>query len=852
MSIEIFYVSAGAGLGKTHAACAYIKTILTETNALYTAPTKVLLDEAARMLDERGVAYKRIDSDTNRDHVISSIMEELKAAPECGCVLLTTWEAFVSLPSFTRRRNWQIIVDEIPKVDDLRWFYMREDSKAFIAKYIKISNYNDKLGFAYGNKALRSRINRGKNSAGDVFRPFWKKTASPNWHVYADLASYTSLIERGEEYQEDEHNRVSFVAMLKPWFLRGAIMMGAHFEDSMLFDYFKRCKVKFTPFQPIIKRLRQVTPLNREVTISYLLNSTSYSKTMGKRLLQKVDDGGDQQLVDRMDCEALKYFLGRDFLCVQNIDRGNSALTKTSNAVELPVCAQGLNKYDNYDNIYFGGALNREPQFMRMLTEGLGFDSKFIQRATIFETIYQDVMRTSLRRPESTRPVDILLTDRGAAEWLAAQFGVEKITKIGDIAALRPPPLSQVERNQRSTAKKLRKRRKCHNVNYDSSKLLIENCSSKSGNSLNAIEQLPPDSPARYLNPISVVFHGEKEDRWPDQFDLHQFTIHDFMILMREYAKGEIAERDEIGLFNAARFKSVLAPQYKSKANFESSSLLIIDIDGGDVTPEQVEDALWYKAEWGKKLSFLICNSYSRCEADLNRFRVIIFAKEPFLSTDEYETVYDKIVARIRGAVLPNVAKIDPNSRSAVQSYYLPCTNRAHPEAAFFRFHGISKRDIGRYGIVPSAYFKAPPPSNILQFPTNAVSRDTNSELSPELEAMKLQLQAMKEGRHQLFFEFGVELANHFHGDWTLVEYHLFDCAGRDRKMRNKAKGILKTLKATWGKKLNRPGRKARPIPAQKHAPANGLFQAKGVVSSTHRRSLPIHKRGRSCRRGRP
>jgi hypothetical protein len=91
---------------------------------------------------------------------------------------------------------------------------MREESKAFVAKYIRIFNYNDKLGFAYANKALRSRINRGRDSAGDVFLPFWKKTVSPNWHVYADLASYTSLIERGDEFKDDEHNRVFFAAML--------------------------------------------------------------------------------------------------------------------------------------------------------------------------------------------------------------------------------------------------------------------------------------------------------------------------------------------------------------------------------------------------------------------------------------------------------------------------------------------------------------------------------------------------------------------------------------------------------------------------------------------------------------
>jgi hypothetical protein len=44
-------------------------------------------------------------------------MEALKTAPDIGCCLLITWQAYAELPFFPNRYNWQVIVDEIPQVD---------------------------------------------------------------------------------------------------------------------------------------------------------------------------------------------------------------------------------------------------------------------------------------------------------------------------------------------------------------------------------------------------------------------------------------------------------------------------------------------------------------------------------------------------------------------------------------------------------------------------------------------------------------------------------------------------------------------------------------------------------------
>ena len=59
---------------------------------------------------------------------------------------------------------------------------------------------------------------------------------------------------------------------------------------------------------------------------------------------------------------------------------------------------------------------------------------------------------------------------------------------------------------------------------------------------------------------------------------------------------------------------------------------------------------------------------------------------------------------------------------------------------------------------------------------------------------MKARLMGMKEGRHDLLFDFACDLASHFKGERSLVERHLDEVAGNDPKMKKKVKDCLKSL----------------------------------------------------------
>ena len=135
--------------------------------------------------------------------------------------------------------------------------------------------------------------------------------------------------------------------------------------------------------------------------------------------------------------------------------------------------------------------------------------------------------------------------------------------------------------------------------------------------------------------------------------------------------------------------------------------MLILDFDNGNLSPEQFEDIFWHKAGTGLKRSFVICNSFSRSPEQPNRFRVMFLYKKPALSIAAHEAVYNSIVERLEGeGFTVDGMKLDTGCKSGVLSFYMPCTNRAHPDYAFFRAHGTKTRDIDRYGIDPSTYLK--------------------------------------------------------------------------------------------------------------------------------------------------
>ena len=112
------------------------------------------------------------------------------------------------------------------------------------------------------------------------------------------------------------------------------------------------------------------------------------------------------------------------------------------------LCPNSLNNLQANHAIYFSAALNRQPKHFEML-ESLGLKPALVHQATAHEAIYQGIMRTSLRNPDSTTKVRVIVPDQPGAERLGQILGCRDISQIGNVLSPPKRPLSQRDRSRR-------------------------------------------------------------------------------------------------------------------------------------------------------------------------------------------------------------------------------------------------------------------------------------------------------------------------------------------------------------------------------------------------------------------
>ena len=779
----IYYVGGACSSGKTYQTCSYIREHCKTINFLYVAPSNQLAEQTVKELRRRGLNVCVINSASHPKTVRREIIKAMKEAPEYGLVLVVTWQAYVGLPYFPEEKHFQVIIDEIPQLDKFYPIRLLPENIGHISEWLDIASFeNESVGVVAprDREKLQRYLEKQSDDVKDVFTEFLKDAASPNKGVFVDLRSWNRVIENWKKGKTYKENTVYFIAILRPRFLRNSIMLGANFEDSLLYYWFqKRYGIQFQEFKDISQHLRLVETGNRDIEICYFVEGF-FSKSKGRKSL-----GDEGTLVEIMDEAAVSYFGDEEFLYVANNDRNSPILEGAPKGRRISVCSHGLNCYDRYHNIYFSAALNRQPQHFKML-ENLGFDVGHVHSATAHEVAYQASMRLSLRRPDLTDPIKILVPDKYTAVRVGELLGVKEVSKIGDINLHSHEPLSPGQRNQRAKTKRL-----IHAI------LAPEQLHSPlTGEKRNQIGAKKIQC-ANNSNKCFVTLHWNEFASKLEDFVEQEFDWQDWIKFLRRYSKNPVKKKKgEVPLFNAAIFDPSINPKsgYRTQDNFCFSSMLILDCDNGNLSPEKFEDIFWHKAGKGLKRSFIICNSFSRSPEQPNRFRVMFLYRRPAISIAEHRAVLDSIIARLESeGFSEEETGLDRQCKSGVQSFYMPCTNRAHPDYALFRTHGTKSRDIERYGIDPSTYWKTAKPEKIRR-PKAFIAGDIPQSLSPELEKLKSTLMGMKENRHALFFDFASKLASLFKGERSLVEKHLKDVADTDARMRRKVKDALKSL----------------------------------------------------------
>jgi len=789
----VHYVSAPCGVGKTYAACQFIRDNRFHANHLYVAPSRTLIAETQKTLRGFGLDPMVITSDTNPNHAKASIVEFMNQAEDTGEILLITWNAYVDLPYLNRRENWQVIIDEVPQLD--RFYGWRlPRNLTFLTDYLDVedSAVNDKVARVTINDSVRleERLEAVRDDVEELFREFFRDLLSHNKETFVDLESWNRLVE-SKTFSDDENlNRLFFISMLRPGAFHNAILLGANIRDSMVYHWLTRFHgYRFVEHAAIKSQLRSFpVDTGSRLMISYFIPRRHASKS----LYQKTATTG-VNLLDEMDRMALESFGSQPFLYVANNKR-KSILDDQAKATKIPVVSHGLNRYGKFSNIYFSAALNREPRHFDML-KALGFDSEHVHAATAHEVLYQCVLRTSLRDPDSTATVHAIIPDEPSARRLAQLAGATEVKQLGSLYVPAPKPLTPTQKDQRHEARKIIDALSVPRIQPFS---FINGDGWNLGTFLQSdLNDVTEPEESKGGNPFKcfVTLHRNPRAEHRQEFVSGGGSVHSFIAFLRGQHRAAIDTKEEAVLFNPCIFEPPQgADGYRRKDYFKSSSCMVLDFDDGDLSPEAFEKIFWSEAGRGRKRSFVICNSFSRCEAKPNKFRVILFYKKPATKLTQHVAVYDAIVARLqKNGYTAASAKLDPACKSGVQSFYLPCTNRAHQDWAFFVTRGTKTRDLERCAIDPAMYEKTAVVTCLI--PRLAANSIVVANATPgNIDAITANLRSMNEGRNHEIFRTGLNLGR-LGLSPNEIEAELNAVVGREPHMRKKIPGVIKSLR---------------------------------------------------------
>lgn len=791
-------VSAPCGTGKTYATCKYIQHHQIENNWLYVAPTKKLLEQTQGQLKGFGVPAVAIHSD-NTNNTKKVIIDHLKECSSMGNVLLITWAAYSELPYFHKRENWQVFIDEVPQIDQFYQYYLDDDvHKEELFKHLRVEHsVNENIGIIKARGSLKNHIEKNQDDIDQTFRKLFHDVVNSNKDVFVDMNSFYS----GDKFW--------FLSMVNHNVFKNTTLLGANIEHSILYSWFKYYHgVEFQPHTKITNGLLDSSPVGERLRISYF-SKKKFSKKLRDKQLKN-----DAIVMDAIEKGVSKIVGDERFLLVANNDY-KGPLLALPNVKQIPVDSKGMNEYQDYSTIVHLTALNREPKHQRMLNQ-LGIDDSTIRQSTGYEVLYQNIMRTALRDKDSKQIVNVICADIGEAKHLSRLFGEVQIKRVGDLEFKKYVPLTTGQRKQRNNYKKVKEQlvpvgdREIPRIGYETCKK--DNLYKKS-TLYDAYLTNPANtssSPTEYG--YSLTFHGTHKDFDSIKFHEEFFGAQDFFWLLENSASTVINSKDELYLVCPSTFIPQTTNTYRTYDNLQETSMMILDFDNGTLSIDDFENIFWKQAGRGQKRSFAICNSFSRSPEEPNNFRVFMPFKTPVGSIAAYQAVYDSIVQRLEqnGFVYdptgldPNHCGLDPQSRTPNQSYWMPCTNRAYPEWAYFNKLGYTTRELERCSIDPDGYIKTAmkPVTKIMVAPLKRepsgepVSDERNEQILNNIEEIKTEYRAVPKGQHKrnhAFYMTALKLSNYMSSNE--VEHHLQELASGEKKMVNRIKWAMDSLK---------------------------------------------------------
>ena len=696
----IHFCSAPCGSGKTYQ---LVKSACHLANSgetvLFLQPTKELIDKT---IDEQlsrlssPPLYEKFYAACPGQSVARKLTQYLKSPVDGGHIVFATHQVLPFVRFWANQNRVHVIIDEELQVAKHGCFQIPQTHK-LITDYIELGSHDAVYSrvIASDYKELEKiASNPAKDEIFERFRETAQILVNSHWDSFVNTEQY-------EKLRVGKVERLSIHSILRPSILEGfgsVTMASANFRDTLVYELWSHQGVQFDKDKGLIKSLRFQEHQNGHLVSVKYLTDRSWSKKLQTRLCSSEDGSVLKALVQAVRNE----FQDRPFLWQANKSVGDNLFDE--HAQRLPNVPHGLNDYSDYDRIAFLSALNPRSNHFRFL-ESRGVDGNDVRRAIYCSAVYQSVMRTSIRDPQSTTPKAVIVPDISAAQYLQEAFPGSQVEKLEtELIDLENSSKRGRPRKYSSRSEQMREYRQRKNESALKAALRLEkfpyvgqkSCCDEKGRSMIRDEK-GIDITTHFVTHHAChgTLYRDKKSKTPLGY-LSGGNSELFLGLLKHLHTRTVESKEGNLLISPAIFDpnhpKAEGSTQRGLKNIVAMRHVWMDFEKGDLTPEVM-------AELFPHVRLIVFNTYNHTSEN-SRFRVVIPFDEP-ISADDYGTLYDNLIAKIEDAGYSigtanggsRRSGLDVSKKSPTSLFYLPCQAK-EPSDSFFADYNDDKRKI--------------------------------------------------------------------------------------------------------------------------------------------------------------
>ncbi|NTB86843.1 DEAD/DEAH box helicase [Agrobacterium tumefaciens] len=601
------YVNAICGSGKTTSLINFYKKVRMSGSRLVIAqPTIDLMKSTAeRFKSELGVSATLVYREAG-NFASESAASQFKAAllnPSLDLIFVTQ-KTLIDNPYFEKANaeKTYLVIDELPAVETSESIQLNSFKHVVSSNMAvvpsKVDGYYNIIRSSDAYRNGFDDIKTDKNdSLVEKLESLFGAVDSVDMDAIVASDVWDSFVNPDRSSYQLNTHLIVHPTIFRHW--DNVILMGANFLDSMLYKAWSTYEgVTFTPWNHAARlpTIHSVETGNR-TTITYCIDQ-NWSQHLNTK----------HNVLPIIAESVAKHFEGRSFIWTANKsvkDADIAPIVRTG--IKAPVISHGINEFRHINNAVFLPALNDTPVHMSFLETYFGIEKAVLAESKSFETAYQFAMRTSLRMPDATDAVEIVVVDKRTAEFLATKIPGSSVRALGvEIVPVEEKPSEKPVRAL-TGAERVAKKRKIEKR----SKAILDTV-------------VPSEGKVAYTRWSSIDNKTAKRED-------HLVSLDDFAARMEALSNVTLNHKFDGWLMNGAGVRKA--------EDAYSTNLLMLDIDKTEIKPTEISKII--------DCAHIVHNSYSN-NSDEIRYRVIVpltHSCEDALARFVGDSIVAKIVA---------------------------------------------------------------------------------------------------------------------------------------------------------------------------------------------------------------